>query len=432
MFGQFPSLLNQKRNVQDTTKLYSSARLVDQVFKIDGALVINNTNVFSNENVHLKNLTFTDNNNNSGHYGSILTTNPLTYKSLWSYQGSEYKGSNMLPYNHIEYQDVSMTGGTNPHRGGVLAPNGKLYYAPSDSSNVFVYDPYTKTYEEIKTEIESLSNNYRSCVCSHKGLIYSIPYEASDILVINPYKNEIEKTISDETLLTSENKWKSGVLAPNHKIYCAPDSRTNAILVIDTETDDVSSIDITDMSSGFVGSVLGQDGNIYFIPHESTKVLYVDYDTEDISTIDISNDISDNKWYGGALASNGKIYCAPSDSDYDYILTIDTTTTPPELDYIDISEISGDYTASVYAPNGNIYMGSFNTEKILVLNTSNNDYEILDLDIGVEHNIWSMILGPDLKLYALDNDPGQNQMISIKTGIPKEPLWMLAPEFNKF
>jgi hypothetical protein len=94
--------------------------------------------------------------------------------------------------------------------------------------------------------------------------------------------------------------------------------------------------------------------------------------------------VGGNKWSGGILAPNGKIYGIPTTSES--VLIID-----PETDEANITDISGlsggnKWRGGVLAPNGKIYGMPFNSDSVLKINT----------------------------------------------GLPKLPPWMLQAYFNKF
>ena len=81
-------------------------------------------------------------------------------------------------------------------------------------------------------------------------------------------------------------------------------------------------------SEKYIGGVLAPNGKIYCIPVNSTQILVI-YPSND--TTFLSGNFSGTvKWQGGVLASNGKIYCVPRNSTQ--ILVIDTKSIPTTLD----------------------------------------------------------------------------------------------------
>jgi hypothetical protein len=92
-----------------------------------------------------------------------------------------------------------------------------------------------------------------------------------------------------------------------------------------------------------------------------------------------------NKWHGGVLAPNGKIYCVPRDSTS--VLIIDPVTNTADTTTISgLTGTGGKWIGGVLAPNGKIYGVPSNSTSVLVINP----------------------------------------------GLPKHPSWMLKPYFNKF
>ena len=73
----------------------------------------------------------------------------------------------------------------------------------------------------------------------------------------------------------------------------------------------------------WIGGVLAPNGKIYCVPFNSTQVLCID--TTDNSTTLFGSFTGTSKWGGGVLAPNGKIYCVPRTSAQ--VLTIGTTQT---------------------------------------------------------------------------------------------------------
>jgi len=86
-------------------------------------------------------------------------------------------------------------------------------------------------------------------------------------------------------------------------------------LIIDpaTNTATRSAMGVNLTGSGkWVGGVLGPDGKIYGIPHNSTDILIVDPATNTATRSAIGVNLTGSaKWYGGVLGPEGKIYGAP-------------------------------------------------------------------------------------------------------------------------
>ena len=74
---------------------------------------------------------------------------------------------------------------------------------------------------------------------------------------------------------------------------------------------DIESITGLTGDNKWFGGVLAPNGKIYCVPRSSTSVLIIDPETNTAETTSITGLTGNAKWYGGVLAPNGKIYCVP-------------------------------------------------------------------------------------------------------------------------
>ena len=153
--------------------------------------------------------------------------------------------------------------------GGVLAPNGKIYGIPYNSTQVLCIDPETHTTELFG----DLSGNYkwRGGVLAPNGKIYGIPYNSSQVLCIDPETHTTELFGN----LSGSDKWMGGALAPDGKIYGIP-SYSSQVLCIDPETHTTELFGNLSGSDKWIGGALAPNGKIYGIPRNSTQVLCID------------------------------------------------------------------------------------------------------------------------------------------------------------
>ena len=131
--------------------------------------------------------------------------------------------------------------------------------------------------------------------------------------------------------LVGINKWYSGVLAPNGKIYTIPFDSTQ-VLEIDPVTQITALFGSLAGTGKWFGGVLAPNGKIYTIPRNSTQVLEIDPVTQ--TTALFGSLAGSSKWVGGVLAPNGKIYGIPNNSTQ--VLEIDksTNTKPNAFDMV--------------------------------------------------------------------------------------------------
>jgi streptogramin lyase len=168
----------------------------------------------------------------------------------------------------------------NKYSGGALAPNGKIYFAPSTVSTIGYVDasasiPTCASFN-ITTPTGS-SPYYAGCVLAPNGKIYCIPFSSTTVGVIDPATNGFSQPI---TGITGNNKFVGGVLAPNGKIYCIPYQATD-VMIIDpsANTVDRTSISLTgvvpSLTTKFQGGVLAPNGKIYCVPYAADYVLII-------------------------------------------------------------------------------------------------------------------------------------------------------------
>ena len=89
---------------------------------------------------------------------------------------------------------ISGLSGSTKWLGGVLAPNGKIYGIPRDSTSVLIIDPVTNTADT--TTIAGLSGTikWEGGVLAPNGKIYAIPRNSTSVLIIDPVANTADTT----------------------------------------------------------------------------------------------------------------------------------------------------------------------------------------------------------------------------------------------
>ena len=68
--------------------------------------------------------------------------------------------------------------------GGVLAPNGCIYFAPCDAGQVLCVNPEAQTAEMIGPELDGWNMFLAGGVLAPNGCIYFAPYEAGQVLSV--------------------------------------------------------------------------------------------------------------------------------------------------------------------------------------------------------------------------------------------------------
>ena len=309
-----------------------------------GATAINWSEIIIYPNNQFSNRTNIESNINRYYnvYDDLPAWNKSDYSTTDSNAFVSYISRNL---NKPQVQVTNTFGnliGSSKWAGGVLAPNGKIYGIPFNSTTVLEIDPITQTTAAFGNLIGSVK--WGAGVLAPNGKIYGIPLSATSILEIDP----ITQTTATIGNLEANTKWYGAVLGQNGKIYGIP-YNSATILEFDPVTQIASTFGNLSGSSKYIGGVLGPNGKIYGIPFGSSSVLEIDPITQTTTTFgDLSGS---NRWAGGVLGPNGKIYGIPFNSTS--VLEIDPITQTITT----FGNLSGDskWRGGVLAPNGKIY-----------------------------------------------------------------------------
>lgn len=159
---------------------------------------------------------------------------------------------------------------------------------------------------------------------------------------------------SQQLITTSAFDGFGGALASNGKIYCPPGSSTVA-LKIDTSNQTTSTFGTFAAGTFKYGGAVFANGSVYFIPASSTVVAKVNISTDAVTWFDSSGvkgtesgnlGATTQKWYGGYIGSDGRIYCMPYNATA--VMIIDPTT--DGIQFLDTTGI-------VAGPGGNLGAG---------------------------------------------------------------------------
>ena len=284
----------------------------------------------------------------SGGAGNILVFNPVTDTILGTigFSGGAYYGEGMLAPNGKIYMPGAETNttilvltpsSTAPYGtattiasagayngwGGVLGPNGILYYPTTN--NVSTINPDTNA---VATITSSSGTSVSGLTLAGNGLIYTTTNSANTMGVIIPSSSSPYGTYStiSGTLGTG---YGPGVLAPNGYLYFIGPS---ILVVFPTGT----SATWTTVGSGFTGysgGVVGADGKIYFSPGGSGNILIVTpLSSSPYATYTTSSAVT-GQFFGLKLAPNGNIYGAPNNTTTILKITFSDLSQKPSSNY---------------------------------------------------------------------------------------------------
>ena len=365
-----------------------------------------NQEIFDGANMFAQNTTTTFitgiPNINQGWFGGVLGSNGKIYTT-------PYGSPTTLILNPVTetYIQQNVTAPNNTFYSGGVCTNGKIYYfSIGSTAPILVNDIINNRFYNIPINYGSNVGGYCGCCLGANGKIYAIPRYADNVFVLDP-KDESYYFLTSPYIISGvvdsryRRKWAFGVLAPNGIIYCMPSFET-FFLKINTNDDTIDAL---------------TNGPILAPTSEAIS--------------------SSEKYQGGALAPNGKIYAMPFSNTGPntgrFVLEVD----PVANSYIDLSGAgtisigsTRNYVGATCGFDGNIYSTGELGSSVLRINTSTTPVTMSTF--GSISRTWGGVLAPNGKIYFNPRPTVGTSWTYIKTGLPQvsEP-WMLAPEFNK-
>jgi hypothetical protein len=202
---------------------------------------------------------------------------------------------------------------------GALAPDNHIYYMPATARRIMRLNPDNDSLSSIGDDLGGGEFKYRGTVVGKDDCLYGIPNLAPRIVKFDPTNPDTTSSVGEfEKQLYCGN----GVLAGDGYIYAASDS--GQVLQIDTTINNYTWIGdpIYSRGPGWGDPIIGADKCVYWPPFYANRVLKFDPETQQLPSL-VGDDLGEgyNKWQGGALATDGAIYCIPSSAKQ--ILAID-------------------------------------------------------------------------------------------------------------
>ena len=430
---------------------------------------------------------FSDISNSTGDDSNVITKTATN--SIWGYNQTI---NNTFPINTVTLNPTTLPSGR-PYKYPCLAPNGKIYCMPfTNAQNQYlIINTHNDT---VSFKTSSITVPAGGSVCAYNGKIYSPPLWDGNrrIRVIDTINNDSEYILTDIRV----HGYNGCCLGPNGKIYCVPcdfPKEAPLVLVIDPRDDSLSFIPVTgvnrptnrtsggyDLNGGigdaggddvWYGGVLGPNGKIYCMPGRGTSILVIDTinNTAQCEIASLDPDITNpnretnsaldevgyptrvgkfqyalsiggqaNKYNGGVLAPNGKIYVFPGCVSNQGV---------PGIGNLAKLMVINPVTDTIVTPSATVPAGT----RLFVGGTLGLDgkiYASIDAGASLYYSITTeptlsingfgsgrgngTCLGPNGKIYMLSGSAVPYQLRIITTDIQTQEKWMLAPEFNKF
>jgi hypothetical protein len=206
---------------------------------------------------------------------------------------------------------------------GALASDNNIYYMPSNARRIMKLNPDNDSLSSVGDDLGE-EYKYVGTVVGNDGcVLYGIPYRATRIVKFDPTNPHTTSTVGEEAEEVVD--CGNGVLAGDGYIYAANDA--GQVLKVDTANNNYTWIGdrIYSRGMGWGNPIVGADKCIYWPPYAANRVLKFDPEAQQLPSL-VGGDlgeggISEWKWKGGALATDGVIYCFPSYSSR--VLAID-------------------------------------------------------------------------------------------------------------
>lgn len=196
---------------------------------------------------------------------------------------------------------------------GVLIPDGRVVCVPRDAANIGIYSPTTNSIQLI-TPGASLpggvfSFQYQGGVLLPNGNVAFIPFKANNIGIFNPLTSTF--SVLTTNVPTSTDKYQGGVLLPDGRVICVPFSiGTIGIYTPAADASGLGTFTNTSVSAtGYDGGVLLPDGRVVFAPYTATTIgLYTPGTGEGTFTTASGITLaSGDKYIGGTLLPDGTV-----------------------------------------------------------------------------------------------------------------------------
>jgi hypothetical protein len=205
---------------------------------------------------------------------------------------------------------------------GALAMDKCIYFMPAHAHRILKVNPEDDSVNTVGDDLGE-GFKYSGAVAVNDGSIFGIPHESSTVIRFDPV-TELISSVGEEA--EEELLCCTGVLV-NGYIYAAS-HENHGLIKIDVVNNTYSFVrhsylvqSQTHEYDGWGSAIFGDDGCIYWPPYCSDHILKFDTLTQICSLV--GSDFGDtcDKWCGGAVTSNGVIYCIPCSATQ--ILVID-------------------------------------------------------------------------------------------------------------
>eukprot|EP00578_Thalassiosira_sp_NH16_P002026 CAMPEP_0181131978 /NCGR_PEP_ID=MMETSP1071-20121207/30747_1 /TAXON_ID=35127 /ORGANISM="Thalassiosira sp., Strain NH16" /LENGTH=509 /DNA_ID=CAMNT_0023218275 /DNA_START=353 /DNA_END=1882 /DNA_ORIENTATION=+ len=237
--------------------------------------------------------------------------------------------------DRVEEIGMPLSVGQNKWYGGILGVDGCVYAPPYTATGVLRIDPKTDSVQVLGDFPVGEWKWHGGLLAKSTGVIYAFPAHSNEVLCI-------------------DTNVKKGSSSDGEVVDCDDDEswRVSTIPIQRHEND----TDSPNLKYKWLGGSYGADGCIYGMPSDATSILRID-PINNVATTFGNVPPSVNKWQGGVLSRVDKcFYAVPADMDC--ILRVDTDPdTPLSISYVcgGFQDVDDKWQGGFVGSDGKIY-----------------------------------------------------------------------------
>ena len=182
---------------------------------------------------------------------------------------------------------------------------------PYNANRILKINPKDDSFESVGEDLGNGKCKFNGAVADENGIIYGIPDDSKQIIKIDPSNPDSTSNVGKEA--DEDFECGDGVLGMDGNIYSS--NRKGDILVIDVVKGShswiLNTLQSTHEYRGWCNPIAGMDGCIYWPPLNANRVMKLNTITQVPELIGDDLGDKEHKWNGGAIGSNGIVYCIP-------------------------------------------------------------------------------------------------------------------------
>lgn len=307
---------------------------------------------------------------------------------------------------------------TGSYRASVLGNDGKIYAAPyTANSGILVINPQNNTSDVLNFNMPDLGagEKYMTGTLAPNGKIYYPPLDYNQVLIIDPLTQNAILTDFGLTF-SGTDQYDNSTLGPDNKIYCVGKS---GCLVIDPQTNTANietfgNVVVSGNAYRWRGMTRSVKNNkLYLAPYVDNAVLIIDTANNSATRSNLGVIWNGLDHQGISNGKDGRLYMPPHNQNYWSIID------PVANTCVRVGQANGKSAGAVMGDDGNVYAMPFDqsVNRFVQFNVSANTSQVTDFGVTLGNELsrwWGATVAPNGKIYSLpDTPPGGNTHILV-------------------